>query len=683
MQTTSLLLVSPSLQSALSLLTQGAGNASERALQALEAIRASGALPNDDDLNSVRQLISEGSLKEARVCLCYFAAQLTEQRSNELSQAVAAVLGVKLAHRALYGHRAVPRLTLQDYEKFPVLVERVGEDPPVAEALTSGNYLLIGGTAPVVTFLYERTREERNRPPSALHRIRFEDGDYFLNGRPLSHEQEVEADGSRYRIRLPEGFVLEQISGEIMDQTTGESLAALLRDHGLASRADEVDALLKSPMRLDALLRQIEGDIPVAGGLREKVRELAIHQSFQSLKSKYFPTAKDCEALSLFNSLANEVAHAGSSEEILELLGRTPSPWILLMLSPIRDHVKGYLPLSAVPEAFGVRERMSDFKAAPAPRPQEDPFILNVLGISPKEFASRSWQHIVVSGRLRAELEPFRRFVAKKLDLDGLFSHALEVGEGAEELDLRPGQTANAMYDRYKAKAANSTVTPSVPGATNRLLQDLAIATVAGPSNGYWMYGGSTPRKRFEGRIYLSLKHREAFAIWSYLNRVLGEELHERGVTTQFKMAVRREGMRRSDSGVVYFYAANQREIYDAAVRMSAEHPEFFKEGRPVFTDPLVGPDGRDLTGLSFGQHPRLSWYSFGSLRTTALGSGIALARLILSSGRSPDWEEFLQIFALCLDRYDVDIEDPAFNKGGRADLASLSSLCKNIPGSP
>jgi hypothetical protein len=675
MQTTSLFLASASVQSALSLLTAGAlENSSERALQALEAIRESGNLSDPDGLNVIRELISQGSLQEARICLGLFAAQLSERRLSELSEAATAVLGVKRAHRVIVDYRREPRLVLQDYERFPVLVERIGENPPVADALTAGNYLLTG-TSTTAVFLYENTRDDSSAP-KALHQIRFEGGAYFLDGRPLSHKQEVEAAGRRYRIRLPEGFVLEKLAEEIALQTKNTVLAALLRAHGLASRADEVEALLKSSTRLDDLLKQIENDIPVAGGLREKMRELAILNAFQSLKTKYFPATKDCEALSQSFEIANEVALAESPEAIVALLSRASSPWILLMLSPIRDHAKGYLPPSAVPEAFGIRERISDLNLPPPPRLKEDPFVLKILKMNPQEFAERPWQHIEISKKLRVELEPYRRFVAQKLDLEGLLLQARrDEDDGDDAFDLAPGHTVKAMYNRYEAKAADSTRTPSGgPGATDRLLRDLRQATIAGYANGYWMYGGDAPQRRFEARIYLSLNRRFAFAIWSYLNRVLGEELRESGVTTQFKMAVRREGLRRSDSSVVYFLAEGQREIYDSVAGMSAQHPEFFKEGRPIFTAPLIGPDGNILKGVSFGEHPRFRGQSFGSLRTSALGTGIDLARLILAAGRSPDWEEFLQIFALCLDRHDVDIQDPAFNKGGGGNLAFLKS---------
>lgn len=677
MQTTSLFLTSASVQSALSLLTAGAGtleNSSERALQALEAIRESGNLSDPDGLNVIRELISQGSHHEARICLGLFAAQLSERRFSEMSEAATAVLGVKNARRVIVDYRREPRLALQDYERLPVLVERIGENPPVAEALTAGNYLL-AGTSTTVVFLYESTRDGSSSPKS-LHRIRFEGGAYFLDGRPLSHKQEVEAAGRRYRIRLPEGFVLEKLAEEIALQTKNAALAALLRAHGLASRADEVEALLKSPMRLDDLLKQIESDIPVAGGLREKMRELAILNAFQSLKTKYFPATKDCEALSQAFEIANKVAMAESPEAIVALLSRSPSPWILLMLSPIRDHAKGYLPPSAVPEAFGIRERLSELNLPPTPGHKEDSLVLKILKMSPQEFSERPWQHIEISKRLRTELEPYRRFVAQKLDLEGLLLQARQDEEdGDDAFDLAPGHTAKAMYNRYEAKAADSTGTSSGgPGATDRLLQDLRRATVSGYTNGYWMYGGDTPQRRFEARIYLSLNRHFAFSIWSYLNRVLGEELKERGVTTQFKMAVRREGLRRSDSGVVYFFAGDQRAIYDAVGGMNATHPEFFKEGRPIFTVPLISPDGNMMRGVSFGEHPRFQGQSFGSLRTSALGTGIDLARLILTSGRSPDWEEFLRIFALCLDRYDVDIQDPAFNKGGGGNLDFLKS---------
>ncbi len=490
--------------------------------------------------------------------------------------------------------------------------------------------------------------------------------------------------GDRYRIRLPEGFVLESHAVEIADQPDGQTLAAFLRVLGLTTLSGEVEKLFRSSLRLDVTLLRIQHEIPHPGGLQERMRDLAILAVFSALKARYLPGVKDCDALAFFHHLAAAVDQTNSTDEVLKVLTRSPAPWILQILSSIRDHARGLLPLSAVPEAFGLCEKIGDLEAPrrrPASPAQGEPSVLALLRLKPQEFAERPWRKYRVSERLRSELEAFRSFTAQKLDLEGLESRISEEGEDEDEEmkeDLKPGQTVAGMYRRYVARQRDSSGTGSrINGWTDRLMKDLKAAGVEGIANGYWIYGGDRPDDRFHGRIYISLRRREAVAIWKYLEQTFAADLKQRGVSIQFKMAVQREGLLRSDSGVVYFFAKDQREIYDAIVRMHGEHPEFFKGGRPIFTAPLVDASGREMNGISFGEHPYSRGESFGGLRAFALGQGIQLARLLLSTGLALDWEGLLQIFAFCLDRCGVDQQQPAFNQGGERNFLFLKGKMK------
>jgi hypothetical protein len=246
------------------------------------------------------------------------------------------------------------------------------------------------------------------------------------------------------------------------------------------------------------------------------------------------------------------------------------------------------------------------------------------------------------------------------------------------------------MYDEYQAKnptpsqVLESKTGSSRPEFFEQVEENLQRDRVRVWPSGHWFYGGSfDPATRFEGRIYLSLRRRHAEAIYRTLSGSVEPAVKAVRGEIQFKISARPEENDRSDSGVVYFHARDQETVTRAVREMHRAHPEFFKEGHPLFTMPLRDEAGRPLAGLSFGEHPEFSGVSFGSLRTGAMTTGIRTARALMKTAEPPDWAEMQQIFAYFLACAGVDTENPAFNAGGRekfAPLLRLSAASSHVP---
>jgi hypothetical protein len=81
---------------------------------------------------------------------------------------------------------------------------------------------------------------------------------------------------------------------------------------------------------------------------------------------------------------------------------------------------------------------------------------------------------------------------------------------------------------------------------------------------------------------------------------------------------------------------------------------------------PLRDEDGDALTGLSFGEEPLTDGESFGTLRAQAMTTAVRTARALMASAEPPDWGEIRQMCDYFLEGAGVNLENPAFNAGGR-----------------
>jgi hypothetical protein len=714
------------LQIALGLIQQtqalGLGVGSDHVLHALQAMeRVPGAIANDQAAR-VRELVRAGAPQEAfrvldahRPLLEAAAEQcrvpLAEARDLPLER-IAAALG--LPSEDFRPERMVPR------ERPP------SPAPPLvpAEARAAGlvfngrkarEFLLIpdGGQAgsPLVLRVGRVQGEGRvvidDRNVSADHaEIRFSNGHYWLEdrgstngtfhqGRRLGRYERVAlAHGDRIQIgrreivlKLPYERRLALLAERLKDAPSVPAVLETLEREGFGDVVPKVREILSSAASVEERLENLRREIPHDAGLLIKLESLMLRREAVLLRALYFPQARLEEALTLGERLARSLAQAVSFPDLAERLGRTNAEGFrdavarLTRLSSRREAVFAF---AEIPRTFGLREQARRLFLEGLSLGDGQKRDLQYRGVTPDILAERPWRRIKVPPLLKEALEPFEALAAQRLGLDGMEMsvEGLYAEEGEAPSVNKVGVTAFLLYDEYQAKnptpsqLLHSQTGSSRPEFFEQVEQNLRRDGVPVYAAGYWFYGGTfDPATRFEGRVYLSLRRRHAEAIYRTLSGTVEPAVKAVGGQIQFKIAARPDEYGRSDSGVIYFHAKDQETVYRAVREMHRAHPEFFKDGHPLFTMPLRDETGRALTGLSFGEHPESSGVSFGSLRTGAMTTGIRTARALMKTAEPPDWAEMQQIFAYFLQCAGVEVENPAFNAGGRERFGPLLRL--------
>ncbi len=655
-----------------------------------------------EDLKVVRELIDQGQLDMARSALRFVVSGLQKGRDIERCRLLEVVVGPEATIQIL--RQPPPGLPDSSaWGRLPLLFEPLTESGS-AYPLAPGRCLIGLGAPNEISIVLEADRHSVQK--SLLHPVRIiwrEKGRYWMEdlGSPggtwvrgiqlrpgesvaLEHKDEVVFGNARVRIRLPQDHVLESNRGQIAEQTSIASLIHLLRSLRFGALVTDLESLLRDSTDTEDQLLAIRREMPEAGGLSERLCDLVLLEEFRKMKTEFLPETSDCHALEVFSSITQAVGKAKTDAEVLDILSWSERPqWITDILFPVRKFLKGERPASEVPIPFGLRQTLIRLTQEPVQRMSNDGHqVLQEIGLDEEDLAGRPWQQIGVSSELRRVLEEFRGVAEERLNLGVLESKIVERAEETDDAFAFPpsmGKTEAAFYERYKEKRPTDSQEGLLSGRwSQRFLLDLFGSGLEGTPDGHWIYAGDYPQDRFEGRIYLSLRRGHALEIWSHLQRVLYPELHAREIGIQYKIAATRENFRRSDSGVIYFYAKDQEAIYREVLRMRRVYPDFFKEGHPLFTMPLADPDGAPLVGISFGEHPLQRSQSFGGLRALALRNGVRIARLLIEKGKVPGWEELCQLFAFSLDRAGIDISNPAFNQGGVDRFSFLRSRMSN-----
>jgi len=185
------------------------------------------------------------------------------------------------------------------------------------------------------------------------------------------------------------------------------------------------------------------------------------------------------------------------------------------------------------------------------------------------------------------------------------------------------------------------------------------------PSLQGWFWGGESPGKgTVVGRFYLSLQHTKAAAFWKVLSEV-ADGLKKQGITIRYKMGAYLTSMQRGDSAVVYFNVKDQKAVHQNVAELAQKNPTFFKGNIPVFAAQVLDSEGKPVRGLSFGQNPEEEFSSFGSKRSEAITAANREIREFLARGESISVEDAYKVMAYYLDKYEVDVQYPACEKGG------------------
>jgi len=465
---------------------------------------------------------------------------------------------------------------------------------------------------------------------------------------------------------------------EVQRADSFRKLANLAVKRGLGSLAVRIAEIAKEERTPQEKLAHAARDVPQTDGLAQKMRELLVQQAYEELHREHFGNISNVFAFRLFEQLALQIREAATSEDLQRVLIQGMVPGIssrrhIVSRSLVEGHEKA---AEAVPSAFGLRDKVRVLLASRDQERQIQEERLRWMGVTPEVLKERPWKKIGVPPALAAVFEKFKGVADRKLNLAALEQAAKTqlFDDGPLERKEGLGGTVVQMYEAYVAKnpQASQITSPSSIGWSERFLNRLAEEKVGGVPNGYWIFGGAFGPE-FDGRIYLSLDRRQAFEVWRYLNQTFAQNAESRNAVIQYKMAANREGLQRSDSAVVYFQEKDQETIYDLIFRMRFAHPEYFKDGHPLFTAPVLDAAGQPMPGVSFGQHPGRH-QSFGSIRSDAMAAGIRVARALLKTSDKPNWNELCQIFAYFLDRSGIDLEHPSFHKDGRGKFKFLIS---------
>jgi FHA domain-containing protein/type III HopA1-like effector protein len=538
----------------------------------------------------------------------------------------------------------------------------------------------------------------------------------YCNGRRLvSHEWVPIQDGARLSIgrcpvvvRLPYARRLAALTERLKDLPSYRAVFAALEQEGFADIVPRIKAILELPIPVDERLERLRAEIPYDGGLLFKLESFLLRGEVIRLRSLYFPRMTPEEALQTGERLAASLKQARSFADLAGRLRRTNADgfgeWIE-KIERLGFGVRGAFLLRDFPRVFGLREQVERLFLEGLSLSNEQRQDFQWRGVTPDVLAERPWRKTQVSPSMEAALGRFRQAIGKRLNLDTLDSMEetlrTSFGDEQDEPSQSPSQdepplaraTQMVLYKEYQAEKPTPSqlmgrVTESKrPEFFDKVWEHLQADGIHAMPDGYWFFGGLIGGgERFEGRIYLSLRRRHAEAIFRYLSGVIDPAVISDGGRIQYKIAGNPEGYSRSDSGVIYFHARNQRAVYRAVREMHRAHPEFFKEGNPHFTMPLKDEFGRELAGLSFGEHPKTKGLSFGSLRTEAMTTAVRVARALMGTSEPPDWPEIVQMCAYFLKRAGVDIENPAFNDRGREKFGPLLEICnrQEVPvGSP
>ncbi|HSA58751.1 MAG TPA: T3SS effector HopA1 family protein [bacterium] len=721
------------LQAALGLIqnTQALGPAvgSDQVLYALRAVeRLPGAIASEE-VARVRHLVQSGAPQEAFRLLAAHRPLLeaaAEQCRTPLAEAsalplerIAAVLGLP-AHEfrsenlapALRPSPAAP-LAPDEAARLEVVFAGVKVRVYALARIDHAGHCLGIGLGNSADPGLIRLRDREIAAQQAV--IRFVNGRYeiedpslsarstHLNGRRLGFSEKAALkDGDKIRIgrvefevRLPYTRRLDSLARRLQSAVDFQGVLAALEEVGCRDMAQKIRGVISSPAPVEERLNRLREQVPQDAGLLIKLESLMLRREAVLLRALYFPTARLDEALALGERLARSLAQSSSWLDLADRLGKTnPEGFrdVIERLERLVSRREAVFAFSEFPNTFGLRGQAARLFMEGLSLGDGQKRDLQYRGVTPDLLAERPWRRIAVPPLMKEALAPFEAVAAQRLGLDWMETtiEASYGEEGEPPTETKVGATAFLMYDKYQAKnptpsqLLETKTGSSRPEFFEQVRQNLTRDRVPVLPTGYWFYGGTfDPRTRFEGRVYLSLRRRHAEGIFRYLSGVIEPALKAHKGEIQFKIAAQPDGYGRSDSGVIYFHAKDQEAIYRAVHGMNRAHPEFFKEGHPLFTMPLRDERGAVLTGLSFGEHPQLSGVSFGSLRTDAMTTGIRTARALMKTSEPPDWAEMQQIFAYFLSRTGVDLENPAFQKDGRNNfepLLRLSAAPRPVP---
>lgn len=123
----------------------------------------------------------------------------------------------------------------------------------------------------------------------------------------------------------------------------------------------------------------------------------------------------------------------------------------------------------------------------------------------------------------------------------------------------------------------------------------------------------------------------------------------------------------RFDKLVLYFEESESEAVYNAAEYLYMAAQQFFLDGTPKFSAPLVDAqtDRQVMRGISFGQEPTYSASENGDRSFSHVRAGI-LAEVLEEAERDPtiqtDEGKLAQVFFTACKKNDVDPNHPAFN---------------------
>ncbi|HEX5037158.1 MAG TPA: T3SS effector HopA1 family protein, partial [bacterium] len=470
----------------------------------------------------------------------------------------------------------------------------------------------------------------------------------------------------------------------------------VLNEQGFGDAASKAKSILLLPVSVNERLEQLRGAIPHDGGLLIKLEAFLLRGEIVRLRSLYFPHLTPPQALDTGTRLAASLAQARTFADLSDRLLRTNEeafrPWIEA-IAKLERYRLGYkleegFALDVFPKTFGLYDQVARLFFEGLALKEDQKQDLKYRGVTPDLLLERPWRKFQVSPLLDAALEPFHGAIGGRLNWEAMETTLQAAFSDETDVPTESGlsKTRAILYNEYQAQqpvtdsltgsvtggAANPVTESRKPGYFDRIAERLRADGILAYPGSYWLFGGGLDSEDVHGRVYLSLRRRHVEAIYRYLHGPLQAGAKADGAQVQFKIAWNAEGYSRSDSGVIYFDAKDQETIHRLVARMSREHPEFFKDGHPHFTLPLRGENGAVLQGLSFGEQPAYAHQSFGSLRTDAMTGAVRVARALMGTAEPPDWDEVKQICAYFLRRSGVDIENPAFNEGGRAKFGPL-----------
>jgi hypothetical protein len=525
----------------------------------------------------------------------------------------------------------------------------------------------------------------------------------YYNGRRLSrYEQQELKNGDRLQIgsyvmtaKLPYQLRLQDLADMLRDAPSYRAIFAVLKNKGFEEIDPKIRDIVTGPLTIGERLAALRREVPYDGGLLLKLEALLLRGEVVRLRSLYFPKMTPEQALETGVRLTASLAQAQSFADLAERLRRTNAEGFKTLIEKLERFEREGLLFVDIPEVFGLRDQAKRLFLEGLSIDADQRQDLQWRQVTPDLLDERPWKKISVAPLLQKHLDPFQGAIGKRLNigqwqqlektLTGAFANERDEPELKDDaqVDVRPGATQFVLYDKYQVKAPSTdtggTLTESQTESKktvffDRILERLVQDKVGVHPDGYWFFGGSYGvRPRFEGRIYLSLKRRNAEAIFRYLAKDVQGAVTAQGGKIQFKIAGNPEGYARSDAGVIYFHAKDQKTVLAAIQKMHREHPEFFKPGNPLFTMPL-------LEGLSFGEHPLHESVSFGSLRTEAMTTAVRVARALMGTKAPPDWEEIRQMCAYFLKRAGVDIENPSFNEGGQEKFGPILAFTDESP---